>query len=256
MNYFTSCIYGDYEKYMKIKSDLNLRDGDDLYIIGDIIDGNDEDPQANIEIMNDLIESENIHLILGDHEYARIMWYASMGNEESAKAYIDFSNAFDVSGAPFNEYVKSSFCKDDYDIFFGAYLASCELSAVVPVGKRYFYLVHGTPVLYSRSYETQWQMRVVTGQPDFSRDFYHSIRTDEMALPYLRDSTNPMTRDNTVTIVGQMSAMEAAMVCNVPEQDEGVFYKNKTLAIGRHFTNEPITVIGVDAAGFFLYGRY
>lgn len=256
MNYFTSCIYGDYEKYMKIKKDLDLRQGDDLYIVGDILDGNDEDQQSNIEIMEDIMESDNVHLVLGDHEYARVMWYASLGNEEHAQAYIDFANAFDISGVSFNEYIKTSFCRDDYDIYFGSFLANCELTEVVPIGKRYLYLVHGSPVPYSRSCEQHWQMRVTTAFPDFNRDTFASIRTDEMALPFLRDPQNPMTKANTITVVGQMSATEAAIMCRQSEQDDGIFYKNKTLVIGRHFTNEPITVIGVDAAGFFLCGRY
>lgn len=256
MNYFTSCIYGNYEKYMRIKRDLSLREGDNLYILGDILDGNDEDPQSNIEILNDLMESENVHLILGDHEYARVMWYASMDHDEAAQAYLDFSNSLDVSGAPLNEYLSTAFCREDYDIYFGSYLMSCELSAVVPVGKRYLYLVHGTPAPYSEACESQWQMRTVTASPDFNRPLYNSIRTDRMSVPYLKDMGNPMTKDNTISIVGQISPSEAARICKIPEPEDGVFYKNKILVIGRHFPNEQITVIGADAAGYFLCGRY
>ena len=60
MNYFVSCIYGDYDKYFQIKKKINLKSKDKLWILGDVLDGNDEDPESCIEILNDIIENENI----------------------------------------------------------------------------------------------------------------------------------------------------------------------------------------------------
>lgn len=257
MNYFVSCLYGDYEKYQQIKKDLCLKENDRLWILGDILDGNDEDPEANLELLNDIMDSPNITLLLGDHEYARCMEYNSSGDAEIAKSWREYSNSLEVSGASFNEFVTTSFSKEDRDTYFGAFLSgSCELSAVIPIGKRYFYAVHGCPMTFAHSILSEWQLMTCSGNPDFKKDVWKSIKTDEFSIPYIKNTKNPMCKENTIAIVGQMSASKAIDMLGFQDNGSGVIFANKTLAIGRTFPDEPIPVVGIDAAGFFVKGLY
>lgn len=253
MNYFTSCIYGDYSRFKQIKDDL--RESDHLWILGDILDGNNENPSENIDIMDDIIKSDNITLILGDHEYARCMKYSASGDAEASEVWEKYSTALDISGMPFNEFIADNFSQDDYDNYFGAFLTNCELTAVVPIGGHYFYLCHGTPEHYANSIILAWQLRVCTKLPDFKKSLFSSIQTDEFAMPYLK-AKMPMTEANTIVISGQLSSAEAAETLSVEDPGTGFIYANKILALGRRTTEEPINVIGIDAAGFFLQGRY
>lgn len=258
MNYFTSCLYGDYEKYMKIKKDI-LHDRDHLWIIGDILDGNEDDPEAGLMIVNDIMSVSNITLILGDHEYARCMEHTASGDAERASSWRAYSDAFEISGKPLNDYISSHFSRDDRELFIADFLAGhCELSAVVPIGGRFFYLVHGRPELCPPGHIAVWQAAVCEKLPEFTKDYWMGIRTDDMAVPFIRNNTTKrqMTGQNTIIISGQASPSESARQCGVPYDGSGVFFKNNILAIGRKYTDEPVSVIGIDAAGFFVAGIY
>ena len=57
MNYFTAGLYGDYPAYKKIKSLLGP--DDKLWILGDILDGNDEHPEDCLRILDDIQKLSN-----------------------------------------------------------------------------------------------------------------------------------------------------------------------------------------------------
>lgn len=257
MNYFVSCIYGDYDKYQKIKADLHMKEKDHLWILGDVLDGNDEDPGACLDILNDIMRSQNITLILGDHEYARCMEFNASDNVEIANSWREYSNSFDVSGAVFNDFVATSFTPEDRATYFGSFLVgSCELSAVIPIGSKYIYAVHGKPTTYASSILPEWQLATCSENPDFKKDVWKSIKTDEFAIPYIRKAKNVMAKENTFAIVGQMSASKAFEITGSRDNGSGIYFGNNIIAIGRTYTDEPIPVVGMDAAGFFVAGLY
>ena len=254
MNYFTSCIHGQFDKYQQIKECLHP--GDHLWIVGDLLDGDIENPEGSTSVMADIMENnEQITLILGDHEYARCMQYSASGDETSAKIWEDFASGLDISGTPLNEYMAENFTQDDYYEYIGSFLLNCELTAVIPIGGRYFYLCHGAPEHYSEEISLEWQLRVCTHMPEFDKSFFSSVKTDEFSEKYL-NAKIPMTDKNTIVISGQLSAATAAAQLSIPDTGKGFAYSDHILAIGRDSIEEPINVIGIDAAGFFLQGRY
>lgn len=261
MNYFTSCLYGDIEKYKNIRKDLALRPCDHLWILGDILDGNDENPEACIEIMDDIIKNSSvITLILGDHEYARCMEYSARGSAEFAEHWRGFSDSLDVPGEAFSALFES-LGKEEREEYY-SFLVNCELTDVVQIGGRHFYLVHGRPAVFSRMKVDAWQYEVCTELPDFRTDPWNCIRTDEAVIPYLKGKDpahpdrNPISHGSTITVSGQMPASMAAEIAGVEYDGRGVLLYNRTLAIGRTYTDEPVPVVGIDAAGFFLAGMY
>lgn len=256
MNYFASCLYGDYEKYKKILDDLHLQGQDRLWLIGDVIDGNETNPEDNLKILDDIMQNENVKLILGDHEYAHNMRYVSMGNIEGYDAWVDYLNKMDVSGQPFNEYIEMNMSMEEQKNYFGSFLLSLELSEVVLIGDRYFYLVHGTPSYYIDSRLPEWQLTVCTGEPDLLRPNWNGIKTDPMVYPFLTGIRNPISSQNTIIISGQTSSDEAAASIGKEANGSGIYYMNHTLCIGRKGIDEPVPVVGIDAAGFFIKGIY
>lgn len=65
MKYVLSDIHGNKEAWESIKSQIKLKKKDDLYILGDVIDRG----EYGIEILQEIFDTPNMHLILGNHEY-------------------------------------------------------------------------------------------------------------------------------------------------------------------------------------------
>ena len=255
MNYFTSCLYGDYKKYSKIKSDLDLKKDDKLYILGDILDGNDEDPSGALSIMDDIIESENVTLILGDHELTRAYAYLNSDDAEASATFWEYATHFDVSGESFNEFVNENFTPEMSEKYFGELLLGSEITALEKIGNRYFYMCHGRPSAYREAVLEQWQRCTTERNPDFHISPWRQIKTDEICAQFASDPL-PMEEKNTITLAGQMSEIEACEILKCEPTNTGIVFANKTLVFGRHFVDEPVNVIGIDAAGFFVVGRY
>lgn len=70
MIYVTSDIHGNFTRYKKLKEKL-ISCQDTLYIIGDVLDRG----KQGFKILDDIMESDNIHLLMGNHELAHFMIY-------------------------------------------------------------------------------------------------------------------------------------------------------------------------------------
>lgn len=65
MIYVTSDIHGNMERYRSLMSKIDLKPDDTLYILGDVIDRHPD----GIKILLEIMDSENIKMLLGNHEY-------------------------------------------------------------------------------------------------------------------------------------------------------------------------------------------
>lgn len=65
MTYVCADVHGCYEKYLKLLEDINFKDSDELYILGDVLD---REGNGGIDILQDIMGVPNIWLILGNHE--------------------------------------------------------------------------------------------------------------------------------------------------------------------------------------------
>lgn len=65
MVYVLSDIHGNMESWKAILKQINLQDKDDLYILGDVIDRH----PYGIQILQQIIDTPNMHMLLGNHEY-------------------------------------------------------------------------------------------------------------------------------------------------------------------------------------------
>ena len=62
--YVISDIHGQYGAYRRLLKEINFKDSDTMYVLGDVIDRGNE----GIEVIRDLMGRKNIELFLGNHE--------------------------------------------------------------------------------------------------------------------------------------------------------------------------------------------
>lgn len=64
MTYVMSDIHGEYEKYIRMIKEIDLRDEDILYVIGDVVDRGPEP----IKILQDMMNRTNVYPLMGNHD--------------------------------------------------------------------------------------------------------------------------------------------------------------------------------------------
>ncbi len=65
MTYVISDIHGNYQKFKSILSQINLRESDILYVLGDLLDYGDE----SMELIADLSLRLNVYCVAGEHDF-------------------------------------------------------------------------------------------------------------------------------------------------------------------------------------------
>ena len=254
MNYFVSCLYSDLDKYHQILEDLSLQNDDKLWILGDVIDGDEDHPERSLMLLNEIMNNKNVRMVLGDHEYLQNMRYVSYNDQSTYETWKAYISNMDMPGTALTDFFENEMGKGDQAEYFD-YLLSLELSEVVKIGDRYFYLVHGSPIPYVEAQVSQWQLEVCTKLPNLTMDYWRVISLDPMIYPFMKEQ-KPMSEKNTIVISGQYAPEDAANSVKIPLGDSGIFYYNKILCIGRKHIDDPIPVVGIDAAGFFIKGIY
>ncbi len=64
MHYVTSDIHGEADRYFQMLKLIQFSSSDELYIIGDVIDRG----AGGIDVLEDIMGRNNVHLLLGNHE--------------------------------------------------------------------------------------------------------------------------------------------------------------------------------------------
>ena len=65
MTFVASNLYGRLDKFEKLINKIKLKDSDNLYILGNIVDFGEQ----SIELVNDLSTRYNVYSVLGEHDY-------------------------------------------------------------------------------------------------------------------------------------------------------------------------------------------
>lgn len=144
MIYVCSDIHGNFEKYIKIFNEIELKDSDTLFILGDIIDRGAD----GIKILNDMMYRFNVVPILGNHEYMAIHILKKLCEEIEEKSLKGFDDEFIFSmmswfengGGVTLEQFKELTTDDRRAII--EYLEEFELYAEVNVNDTDYVLVH------------------------------------------------------------------------------------------------------------------
>lgn len=251
MNYFTAGLYGDYPAYKKIKSLLGP--DDKLWILGDILDGNDEHPEDCLKILDDIQKSENITLILGDHEYfhaMRLFAELESEDEEEEGVWLEELDGFEYPGSSLVTYMKEVLSRQERSDY-ANFLSSLDVSDIVIINDRVFYLCHGAPAMMEDK-ESQWQYNVVTGEIDFFKSYGRDMASD-IRIPYFvrNYGIKRSNLENAIVIVGH--AFTSNLENEGEDVEDGIVFNNRIMCINSgasaNYGGVHI-VVGIDAAGW------
>ena len=101
--YICSDIHGMYDKFIKMLNKIEFSDNDNLYVIGDVIDRGSN----SIKILQHIINSHNIHMIIGNHENSMLDYYRGKWVHESWADHEWFSFGGESTRKEFNSLSKS-----------------------------------------------------------------------------------------------------------------------------------------------------
>lgn len=189
MNFFVSDIHGAATEYFRLKEMIGLKKNDNLYILGDIFDGNNQNPGANLEILDDVMSNNNIKLLLGDHEYWHVMYYMSYkgGNEDDMEYCQKQLYQMEHTGKPLLKYLRNKLSDREYKKYM-SFLSECGMSNYIKIGNFSLYLVHSSPCLCLDP--EIWQREVTEIPLDLNFDYSQYIDSDpDMKIFMERDKT-------------------------------------------------------------------
>lgn len=270
MYYFMSDLHGADEAYEKMKQKIALKANDELYILGDIFDGNNKNPKACLNILDDIIKNDNIHLILGNHEYVHIMYYLLAGDKEQQFFWEQYLYNSIFQGQPLLDYFYNQLSEREKKYYI-EYLLSCEITDMIKIGDKQFYLVHGSPASCIGNDSMKWQEDVTMNNIDLNHNYKFAIKSDPSFDLYKRKYKS-IDFDNLTIICGhtptkyifENDKMLLKKTYANPEQNKyqkPIFYKGKLLidcgcrgnSLGKSYDGwiSDLSCIGIDAAGIF-----
>lgn len=236
MDYFVGGFYGNYKHYKFVKEQFAKNPNDTLWIVGNIFDGNDEDPYQCIKIYNDIMETENVKLIVGTHEYYHAMRFISITDKEQHRYWLNYMRELPDSGEPLAEVFMSMDYEGQSEIL-QSMINECNLSELIKIGDNYFYVLFGFPASTSEDVSLgDWQLRMLRNKT-ISSDFLPLILNDSQMCE--NNDVSALTKDNCRIICMDKKGNKASY-------QDGVFL----LAEDRY---EGTQVLGIDAAGFEIF---
>lgn len=176
MKYVMADIHGDYDKYVQMLGKIHLKETDELYVLGDVIDRGPD----GMKILKDMMMRPNVIPILGNHEYMAsiaLPWLLQEVTDENIEdmsedimqGLIEWMN---VGGeATIAEFHRLSH-EEQQDIL--DYLMEFQLYDEVEAGGKQFVLVHAG--LQNFSQEKQLEdyklSELLFQRPDYEKTYF------------------------------------------------------------------------------------
>lgn len=131
--YVMSDIHGEGQLFHAMLKQIHFSDKDYLYIIGDVIDRGVD----GIKLLLEIIETPNIQMILGNHEYMMLQYLSPDATEVDIRRWNKNGNA-----PTLDAYRK---LEPEVRTKVLAFLRSCPVHTDLYVNNNLFFLVHGFP---------------------------------------------------------------------------------------------------------------
>lgn len=156
--YVLSDVHGNTERFNSIMNQINLRDEDTLYILGDVIDRYPD----GIKILRKIMKTNNMKMLLGNHEYmmseALDPLHKPTEWEQEDNKRLWYRNGGDVTHN-YLKHIQKSIRREVFD-----YLRGLPINIKIEVDGKKYLLVHGSPMenygwMY-RNYETKEKFAV------------------------------------------------------------------------------------------------
>ena len=136
MKYVISDIHGNWDKYKSILQLIEFCEEDELYIIGDVIDRG----AYGIEILMDIREHSNMHLLMGNHELMAV--HTLLAKDESE--WYEKMSLWAMNGGKETYYHFLKLSEEEQKEL-AVFLITLPDSMEVEADGRKFYLIHGFP---------------------------------------------------------------------------------------------------------------
>ena len=141
-HYVLSDLHGELDRFLRMLDLIHFSNQDRLYVLGDVIDRGPD----GISILRMIMKSPNMTMLLGNHEYMCLRYYAADATEREIRHWNINSNAPTIAG--FNALTSSQ----REELF--QFLRNLPTHMELWISGRQFYLVHGFPG--STPYEEVW----------------------------------------------------------------------------------------------------
>lgn len=131
--YVMSDIHGEAALFHAMLEQIKFCHRDDLYIIGDVIDRG----SGGIALIKEIMETKNMHMLLGNHEYMMLSYYSDDATETDIRRWNKNGNA------PTKEAFDRLTVTEKNEIL--SFLSNLSTNKKIDVEKNRFYFVHGFP---------------------------------------------------------------------------------------------------------------
>ena len=138
MHYVLSDIHGHERRFLDILRQIDLKETDTLFVLGDVIDRH----PGGLRILRQLMAMQNVRMLLGNHEYMmlRALGHPLDSNADDGRALAHwYRNGGDVTHRHWKHLRKSIRCE------IIEYLQSLPLNIDIQVGGTDYRLVHAAP---------------------------------------------------------------------------------------------------------------
>lgn len=140
MKYVLSDVHGMYENWRSILEQIDLKEDDELYILGDVIDRGKD----GIKILLEIMESDNMKMLLGNHEHMMLEALGESYEYDPAAGLEDATLLWAYNGG--NEtYEQFLNCDDNVKKSIIDYLHNLPLNINVHTKDKKFTLCHAAP---------------------------------------------------------------------------------------------------------------
>jgi len=129
--YVMSDIHGEYDRFEKMLELINPGDDDRIYVIGDVVDRGKE----GINIVQHIMKSNNITLILGNHEFMFLQYFKDDTPIRTKRNWNRNGN--------FHTLMAFDELSEDEQTEMLEYLENCPDYAELEIDGNKFYLAHG-----------------------------------------------------------------------------------------------------------------
>lgn len=140
--YVVSDIHGELDRLISLMDMIDFSDKDVLYILGDVVDRGSD----GIKILQYIMDKKNIRMLLGNHEYMCLRFFADDVTENERRRWNRNGNYTTLTGL-------DNLTEDEKDSVFD-YLKNLPDSFDITVNGKKFYLVHG--FTGNSTYERVW----------------------------------------------------------------------------------------------------
>ncbi len=180
MIYIMGDIHGADFAYNEMKKIIGFTSEDELYLLGDVLDGNNNDPAACARILDDVMNHDNIHMLMGNHEHLHLL----LQDQPETYCTPDILNDSRLQCGPFHRFLEEK-CTGEEKKKYVDFLRGLELFEGIEMGGYILCLTHAEPI----DVNDPDPHRYLWNKPSLNKDYSSDIKN---LFPSLYNTSKPV----------------------------------------------------------------